>query len=112
MYELPDGQVRPVLILLLFSVHLRCARGLPGTLHSCPPAPPPPLHIHPRAAPPPAHAGAQEIAVGTDRFAIPEVLFNPPLLEGYPRAAARLKEAGVFDGLQGIQHLANDCISK
>ncbi|EFN56038.1 hypothetical protein CHLNCDRAFT_145478 [Chlorella variabilis] len=54
----------------------------------------------------------QEIAVGTDRFAIPEVLFNPPLLEGYPRAAARLKEAGVFDGLQGIQHLANDCISK
>ena len=50
--------------------------------------------------------------MGTDRFAIPEVLFNPPLLEGYPRAAARLKEAGVFDGLQGIQHLANDCISK
>ena len=25
----------------------------------------------------------QEILVGTDKFTIPEVLFNPPLVEGY-----------------------------
>jgi hypothetical protein len=54
----------------------------------------------------------QEIAVGTDRFAIPETLFNPPLLEGYPPMAARLKAAGSFEALQGIQHLAHECISK
>ena len=54
----------------------------------------------------------QEIAVGTDRFAIPETLFNPPLLDGYPPVAARLKAAGSFEALQGIQHLAHECISK
>ena len=59
----------------------------------------------------------QEIAVGTDRFAIPEVLFNPALLSGYPHAAAMLAAAGGGgaeggNGLQGIQHLAHDCISK
>ena len=55
--------------------------------------------------------------MGTDRFAIPEVLFNPALLSGYPHAAAMLAAAGGGggeggNGLQGIQHLAHDCISK
>ncbi|KAL4856209.1 Actin-related protein 4 [Chlorella vulgaris] len=54
----------------------------------------------------------QEIAIGTDRFAIPEILFNPALLEGYAPVAARLKAAGGFESLQGIHHLANDCISQ
>jgi hypothetical protein len=54
----------------------------------------------------------QEIAVGTDRFAVPELLFNAALLDSYPPAAAKLREAGQADGVQGIHHLANDCISK
>lgn len=56
----------------------------------------------------------QEIAVGTDRFAIPEVLFNPPLLGGYPAAAAQLKAGGgaSLESLQGLHHLANECINK
>ncbi|PRW20870.1 Actin-related 4 [Chlorella sorokiniana] len=55
----------------------------------------------------------QEILVGTDKFTIPEVLFNPLLVEGYTPVAAVLKEAGTPpDGLQGIQHMAHDVISK
>ena len=51
--------------------------------------------------------------VGTDKFTIPELLFNPPLLGGYPGVAARLKAAGTdCEGLQGIHHLAHECISK
>ncbi|KAL4451638.1 hypothetical protein ABPG75_007300 [Micractinium tetrahymenae] len=56
----------------------------------------------------------QEIAIGTDRFAIPEVLFNPLLLpNNYPTAAAALKAAGgSAEALQGIHHLANEVINK
>lgn len=51
--------------------------------------------------------------IGADRFAIPEVLFNPGLLEGYGAAASVLRGRGVaVEGLQGIQHVAHDCISK
>ncbi|PSC76501.1 Actin-related 4 isoform B [Micractinium conductrix] len=55
----------------------------------------------------------QEIAVGADRFGIPEVLFNPGLLPRYPPAVEALKaRQATPEGLQGIPHLTNDCISK
>lgn len=52
--------------------------------------------------------------MGTDKFAIPELLFNPGLVDRYPSAAARLRgaSAGAAEGLQGLQHMAHDCISK
>ena len=43
---------------------------------------------------------------------MPEVLFNPPLLERHPGVAAELKAAGTFDTLQGLQHVVNECINK
>lgn len=40
----------------------------------------------------PAGAAPQEVMIGADRFAIPEVLFNPALLAAhYPAAADALK---------------------
>lgn len=55
----------------------------------------------------------QEIAIGTDRFAIPEVLFNPLLLPNYPAAAEALRAAGgSAEGLQGIHQLVNEVINK
>lgn len=55
----------------------------------------------------------QEIAIGADRFAIPEVLFNPLLLSHYPAAAEGLRAAGgSAEGLQGIHQLANEVINK
>lgn len=51
--------------------------------------------------------------MGADRFAIPEVLFNPPVLGGYPQAAEALATGGAsVEALQGIHHMAHECISK
>ena len=57
----------------------------------------------------------QEISVGTDRFAVAEVLFNPVILQRYGGQAASLEEAGVGGGpeaLQGLHLLVNEVVNR
>lgn len=57
----------------------------------------------------------QEIAVGTDRFAVAEVMFNPPLLRRYGDLAAQLEAGGVgggVDSLQGLHLLVNEAVNR
>ena len=55
---------------------------------------------------PPALAPPQEIHVGADRFTVPEVLFNPPLLKHFGDVG------GGSAQLPGLQLVINDCIQR